>query len=217
MANQGTNITSRLNFSSLAVNAAHTDGAVIKIGTSSAPLSSSTADMSFLKLYTKSTATSGDNRGLYWKHILGGTIAATGFGDGGRFLTSVTGIGYSYASGVHATLQIETAATVTGSGAGLRATLGAASATRTLVGALSALHVCSDVGANNTLPTVNGFIRFTDDGSVKFTNLFVVPAPSNGTVFATHTTQTMTHSLKIVTEAGVAYYVMCTNAATNRG
>jgi len=44
-----------------------------------------------------------------------------------------------------------------------------------------------------------------------------VPAASNGTVFATHTTQTMTHSIRIYDDAGTAYYIMCTNAATNRG
>jgi hypothetical protein len=47
--------------------------------------------------------------------------------------------------------------------------------------------------------------------------LMNIPAPSNGTIFATHTTQTMTHSIRIVSAAGVNFYVMCTDAATNRG
>ena len=216
MANTGSNITSRLDFSNISLNAAHTDGCLIKAGTSTSPLSNSTADTSYDKRYLKSTATSGDNRLAYWKYILGGTVASTGYGDCGRFLTSVTGTGYSYASGAHATLNIETGATITGAGSGLRATLGAASATRTLVGALSAIHVCSDIGANNTMPTVHGFLRFTNDGSVALSNLMVIPNASNGTIFAAHTTQTMTHSVKFISESGTAYYFMCTNAATNR-
>lgn len=185
-------------------------------GTASAPASTATADKNFFAYWTQSTATSGDSRGIYWRHYLGGTIASTGFGDCARFFTTVTGTGYSYASGVHGTMQINAGATVTGSGSGIRATLAAAAATRTLVGALSSLHLCSDVATGNTLPSVHGFLRCTDDGAVRFGNLMVIPNASNGTIFAAHTTQTMTHSIKIISEDGTAYYVMCTNAATNR-
>ena len=188
----------------------------LKLGTSAVPFTTSTADTKFISAYSTSTATSGDSRGMYLKHTLGGTIASTGYGDGVRAYTIVTGTGYSYASGVHATMQINAGATVTGSGSGLRATLGAAAATRTLVGALSALHVTSDVATGNTMPSVHGFMRFTDDGAVKMSNLAVIPNASNGTIFAAHTTQTITHSIKIISENGTAYYVMCTNAATNR-
>lgn len=185
-------------------------------GTSAAPLSTSSADKKFIDMYTKSTATSGDSRGAYFKHTLGGAIVSTGYGDAARALCSVSGTGYSYASGLHATMEIAVGGTVTGSGAGLRATLGAAAASRTLVGKLSAVHICSDVATGNTLPTVHGFMRFTDDGLVRISNLAVIPVAANGTLFAAHTTQTLTHSIKIIDEAGTAYYIMCTNAATNR-
>ena len=185
-------------------------------GTSGSPLTTATADKNFVGFWTQSTATSGDSRGVYFRHYLGGTIASTGYGDGIRAFTTVTGTGYSYASGAHATMQINASATVTGSGSGLRATLAAAADTRTLVGALSSIHACSDVATGNTVPTVHGFMRFTDDGAVRFTNLMVIPNVSNGTIFAAHTTQTLTHSIKIISEDGTAYYVMCTNAATNR-
>jgi hypothetical protein len=185
-------------------------------GTAASPLTTAVADKNQLAFYTQSTATSGDSRGLYLRHYLGGTIAATGYGDAIRAFCTVTGTGYSYASGLHGTMQINADATVTGSGSGIRATLAAAEATRTLVGALSALHVCSDVATGNTMPTVHGFMRFTDDGAVKMSNLAVIPNASNGTIFAAHITQTMTHSIKIISENGTAYYIMCTNAATNR-
>lgn len=192
------------------------NGGGIDYGTSSSEVSTATADRKFLSMYVKTTATSGDARAIYARLNLGGTIASTGYGDAVRAWAKVSGTGYSYACGVHATMSLDASATVTGSGAGLRATLGAASQTRTLGGALAAIQADSDIGANNTMPTVHGFIRFTNSGSVALSNLFVVPNASNGTIFAAHTTQTMTHSLKIISEDGTAYYLMATNAATNR-
>jgi len=185
-------------------------------GASATKLTTATADKNFGGFYTQSTAVSGDSRGLYWKHHLDGIIAATGFGDCGRFFTSVSGTGYSYASGTHATMQIEVGGTVTGSGSGLRATLSAAAASRTLAGALSSLHVCSDIADGNTMPTVHGFMRFTDDGAVRMSNLAVIPVPANGTLLAAHITQAMTHSIRIIGEDGTPYYIMCTNDATDR-
>jgi hypothetical protein len=200
----------------LQIGATATAALAVGGGTSASPLTTATADKNFLGFWTQSTATSGDSRGLYLRHYLGGTIAATGYGDAVRAFCTVTGTGYSYASGLHGTMQINAGATVTGSGSGIRATLAAAEDTRTLAGALSALHLCSDVATGNTLPTVHGFLRCTDDGAVRFGNLAVIPNAANGTIFAAHTTQTMTHSIKIISEDGTPYYIMCTNAATNR-
>jgi hypothetical protein len=189
----------------------------IDYGTEASEVSTATADRKFVSIYVKSTAATGDARGIYARLNLAGT-ATSGYGDAVRALGYVTGTGYSYASGMHSTLRIGTGATVTGSGAGLRATLEADAATRTLSGALAALQVDSYVGANNTMPTIHGFIRFSDVGSVLLNNLMVLPATaSNNTVFATHTTQTMTHSIRIIDSAGTPYFIMCTNAATNRG
>jgi hypothetical protein len=167
-------------------------------------------------MYTKTTAVSGDSRGLYWRHYAGGTIASSGYADAIRAFMTVTGTNYTYASGLHATMQINAAATVAGSGAGVRATLAAAAESRTLGGKLAALQVDSDVATGNTMPTVHGFMRFIDNGAVRVSNLAVIPAASNGTIFAAHVTQGMTHSIKIVDENGTPYYIMCTNAATNR-
>ncbi len=119
-------------------------------------------------------------------------------------------------NGLHASLSIATSSGISGQGAAVRATLEAASASRTLGGTISALICDSNIGASNTMPTNHSFIRFVDVGSVRVSNLFQIPAASNGTIFAAHTTQTMTHSIKVIDAAGTAYYVMCTNAATNR-
>lgn len=190
---------------------------VISYGTSTAPVETATADTSFAKLYTKSSATSGDQRTIYARLELDGTTAGAGYGDCIRSWAKVGGTGYAYACGVHSTMSIDAGATVTGSGAGLRATLGAAGATRTLDGALAAIQADSDIGANNTMPTVHGFIRFTNSGSVSLSNLFVLPsAPSNGTIFAAHVTDAMTHSIRVIGPTGTAYYLMATTTVTNR-
>jgi hypothetical protein len=186
-------------------------------GTSASPLTTAVADKNFLGVWSQSTATSGDSRGLYLRHYAGGTIAATGFADAIRAFMTVTGTGYSSATGIHATMQINAAATVTGEGEGVRATLAAAAESRTLSGKLAAIKLESDIGANNTMPTIHGFMRFIDTGTIRMSNLAVIPVPSNGTVFATHVTEGMTHSIRIITETGTPYYIMCTNAATNRG
>ena len=187
---------------------------LIAYGSSSAEVETSSADTKFVSMYAKTTATSGDSRAIYSRLNLGGT---GGYGDAIRAWAKVSGTGYSYATGLHATCSVDAGATVTGSSSGLRASYGAAASTRTLGGAISALHLCSDVGAGNTMPTVNAFIRCSKDGSVDFDNFLALPAAAaNGSIFAAHTTQTMTHSIKIIDSAGTAYYVMCCDADTNR-
>jgi hypothetical protein len=182
-------------------------------GSASFPVTTGTADKNFLGYFLKTTAASGDGRGLYMRLYLGGT---GGYGDAVRAFNTVTGTGYSYASGLHGTMQINAGATVTGSGSGVRATLAAAAESRTLVGKLAAAHICSDVATGNTLPTVHGFMRFTDDGAVRLSNLAVIPVAADGTLLATHTVQAMTHSIRIIDEGGTPYYIMCASAATNR-
>lgn len=189
---------------------------ILGAGTSTTPVTTTMVNRNFLGFWTRTIATSGSSRSLYIVHYLSGATTAASYGDGIKTFTVVTGTGYSYASGLHTTMQINAGATVTGSGTGLRATLAAAAATRTLVGTLSAAHICSDIATGNTMPTVHGFLRFTDDGAVRLKNLAVIPAAANGTLFAAHTTQGMTHSIRIINGAGTPYYIMCTSAATNR-
>lgn len=155
---------------------------------------------------------SGDVRLLY------ATLNLRGVGGDGECLrprTLVYGTGINSAHGMHCTLQIAVGGAISGLGAGLRATFEAAAATRTLTGTLCALQVDSNIGANNTLPDSHAFIRIADAGAVRMSNLFDLPAAAAGTLLAAHTTQTMTHSIKFVSN-GTLYYIMCTNVATNR-
>ena len=119
-------------------------------------------------------------------------------------------------TGIHATASIAASSSISGQATAGRFTLEAAAATRSLSGTLSALIVDSNIGANNTLPATHAFVRFADVGSVALSNLMIVPTAGNGLVLAAHTTQTMTHSIKILDAAGTAYYIMCTAGATNR-
>jgi hypothetical protein len=159
------------------------------------------------------THTSDDVRLLY------ATLNLRGVGGSGECLrprTQVYGTSVPSAHGMHCTLVIAVGGAISGLGCGLRATFEAATATRTLGGTLCALQVDSYIAAGNTLPGAHAFIRVSDEGAVRMTNLLQIPNASNGTIFAAHTTQTMTHSIKIISHNGTPYYVMCCDAATNR-
>lgn len=143
-----------------------TTGLLHGAGTSTLPITTATANKNFLDYKVKTTAASGDTRGLYMRLYLGGTTAGAGYGDAVRAYTTVTGTGYAYASGVHATMSIAAGATVTGSGAGARCTLEAAAETRTLSGNVAALQLDSNIGANNTVPATAAFIRLAKIGTV---------------------------------------------------
>lgn len=157
--------------------------------------------------------TTGDVRLLYM------TLDLRGVGGSGEALrprTRVYGTSVNSAHGEHCTLHIAAGGEVSGLGAGLRATLEAAAATRTLTGTLCALQVDSNIATGNTLPASHAFMRFADNGAVAVGNLFQIPDADDGTIFAVHTTQTMSHSIKIISADGTAYYIMCTDTATNR-
>ena len=186
------------------------------VGNSSAPYQWQTAGKNALGFWVKSLATSGDSRGLYLRLYLngaGGGEAVRAFATAGAASVATGGT----MNGIHATASIgATGSSISGAANGGRFTLAADAVSRTLSGTLAAIQLCSDIGANNTLPASHAFIRFTDDGSVRFTNLMEIPNAANGTIFAAHVTQVMSHSIKIRSADGTAYYVMCTNTATNR-
>jgi hypothetical protein len=144
--------------------------AVIMGGGSTAyPISTSAINKNFIDFRTKSEAASGDCRLAYLRHTLGGVTGGAGYGDCVRAFTIVTGTGYGYASGIHATLQLNAGATVTGSGAAGRFTVAAAAETRTLSGAIAGIQIDSDIGANNTVPATVALIRLAKVGSVDVT------------------------------------------------
>ena len=158
---------------------------------------------------------SDDTRALYARLYL---ATAAGSGDAGRFYATVLGVAAAGAFGIHATASLSATGTITGLMTGARATLGIAAASRSLSGTFAALQVDSDIGTGTTMPAATtSFIRVADVGAVRIGALMDLADISDGAggLFSAHTTQSMTHSIKILYE-GTAYYIMCTDAATNR-
>lgn len=125
-------------------------------GTTSTKATTSTANKNFLGLWSETTATSGDSRGLYLRHYAGGTIATTGYSDAARIFGTVTGTGYSSATGAHITNQINTSASVTGLAAALRASLSVSGTTTQ--GTMCVLHL-DEQGDFNGVYTDWDFVR----------------------------------------------------------
>lgn len=189
----------------------------LSTGTSAAPESTSTADKKFTSIYTKSTATSGDSRGIYVKHLFSG---AGGSGEALRawgVVDNVAAATGGTVNGAHISLSVTGASgSVSGQGSALRATLGADAQTRTLNANLSALLLDSDLATGNTVPAAAAFIRVVNTGSVPILKLFKLPTVASGGLLAAHTTDAVTHSIRCVDAAGTVFYIMATTTATNR-
>lgn len=185
-------------------------------GTSTYPVYTATADKNFMGYWTKSTASSGDSRGLYLRHY----IAGTGSGEALRAYCTANvanaGTGGTL-NGAHISFSISGAlTTVSGQANAARLTLEADAQTRTLSGNLAALMVESYIATGNTVPASVAFIRVVDTGAVRVNTLFRIPNAANGTLLAAHTAQTNTHSIKIVSDDGTVYYIPCHATATGR-
>lgn len=85
------------------------------VGTTVSPAASSTANDFFVEMRTRSSATSGDNRGLYWRHEF------TGVGGGGETIRAFSKISAAVATarGAHISLDIATAGSLSGFGAAI--------------------------------------------------------------------------------------------------
>lgn len=176
----------------------------------------STADNA-MEYYLTGSHTSGDMRGIYLRLYFTG---AGGSGEAARIFSTVSGVTAATGgtvNGAHISLSLSGAsAAISGAGNALRATLGIGTGVTAPGGTQAVIQADSDIASGVTPPTGNSFIRFTNTGAVALTNLFRTPNASNGTLFATHDTDAMTHSLRCVTEGGTAFYIMCTTTATNR-
>ncbi len=206
----------RIDFSGATCLAANTDGLLIKAGTSAAKVTEDTADIKFIGIYTDCGAATGDSRTIYARHY----ITSTGSGEAGRFYTTLTAANAATGgtvNGAHISLSLDASASVSGQGNAARFTLDAAADTRTLNGNLACVMLESNIATGNTVPASLAFMRIVNLGAVSVGHLLRTAAPVNSTIFATHTTQAMSHSIRMVDDAGTPYYIMCTNAATNRG
>lgn len=184
-------------------------------GTSAAPTSTATAGKNFLGYWVKSTATSGDARGLYMRLYLAGA----GGGEAVRAYATAQAANVATGgtiNGIHASLSLDASASISGQGFAGRFTFDAAADTRTLNGNCAPVLIESNIGAGNTVPATMAHIRVTDLGAVAIKKLFRLPTVASAGLLAAHITDAMTHSIRCVDEAGTVFYIMATTTATNR-
>ena len=175
-----------------------------------------TANQNAIGYWFDTQATSGDTRGMYLRLRFSG---AAGSGEAARIFGTVNNVSAASGgtvNGAHISLSVSGASgAVSGAGNALRATLGLGAATNA-GGTLSAIQVDSDFAADATVPATAAAIRVTNSNTGVWANLLNIPNASNGTIFAAHGTDAMTHSIAIMTANGTPYWVMCTNTDANR-
>jgi len=207
-----TGIPSFIGASSGAVTAALLHGG----GTSATPCATATADKNFLGYWTKSTAATGDCRGMYLRTYFGGA----GSGEALRAYATVDFAGAAAVggtiNGMHCSLSIAAGSTISGQAFAARFTLDYATATRTTDANVCCVNLDSNIGANNTVHANNAFLRLSDTGSVPLQKFLRTPAVASAGLLAAHITDALTHSIRCVDEAGTVFYIMCTTTASNR-
>ena len=184
----------------------------VQVGASATPITITKAGV-LNGSYATTSATSGDTRLDYQKL----TFTSTGSGETLRAFSVVKGTNGATAgtiNGAHISAEIDSTGTISGAANALRATLGGTATSPG--GTLAALQVDSNFASGVTLPAATSFIRVTDTNTTTIPNLLNLPAPANGSIYATHTTQVMTHSIRIIA-GGTNYYIMCTTSTANRG
>lgn len=196
---------------SIATGVAYADPAFtsVQVGTSSVPIALTSAGV-LNGSYAKTSAASGDTRLSYQKL----TFTSTGSGEVVRGFAVVTGSGAAAAgtiNGAHFSMEAQ-GGSISGAANAVRATVGGTTAAPG--GTLSSVQLDSNFGSGVTLPGSAAFMRVTNSGTVKMTNLLNLPAPGVGQVLAAKVgTPTQTHSIKFVDDAGTTYYIMCTTTA----
>ena len=170
-----------------------------------------------LEYYLDATHTTGDMRGEYLRLKFSG---AGGSGEALRAKSTINNVSVATGgtvNGAHITLDATGAsAKVSGAANALRITFGAA-ANVALGGTCAVAQIDTDFNSAATIPPNFAFLRFTNSNTGVAPNLMRIPVAAGGSIFATHTVQGMTHSIRVVDESGTPYYIMATNAATNRG
>ena len=188
-------------------------------GTSSSPMTSALADKNFLGFWFNSTATSGDNRGLYLRTYFAG---AGGGGETARIYSTVNNVTAGTVHGAHVSLSFGTTGKVTGQGAALRATLHIANQA-TQSGTLSPIiaEIYSDGSTSDPAGSLLSFIRIVnggdatggadvDDDAALFDITGVTIATGN--LVAESTTESnYSHSVKVRVN-GTVYYMMLASA-----
>lgn len=185
------------------------------VGDANRRLTLSKASRNYTTRYFRTSHASGDIR-INYDHM---RFSAAGSGEVIRAVAEAYATGSAAAgtiNGAHITGRVGIGGTVSGALNAIRATLEVAGTTPTPGGTLAAIELDVNASASTTWGNEDAFIRITNSGSTALTNLLNMAAPSNGTILATHSTQTNTHSIKF-RAGGVTYYIPCHATATGRG
>ena len=190
-----------------AIGVAYADPALnsFEVGTATVPIAN-TASGNLNQVYSRTTHTSGDFRGLYSRV----DFAGAGAGETLRAFSRVVaaqGAGQT-TNGAHISLSVNSGGSISGAGNALRATLGVATGV-TPGGTLAAIQVDSDFPNTVTLPGSAAFLRFTNSGTGSITNLMNVPAA----MVATDVASAVSHTIRIVASDGTPYYLMVSDTA----
>lgn len=175
----------------------------VQVGTSTVPVAVTSAGV-INGSYATSSATSGDTR-LDYKKL---TFSSTGSGETLRAFSVVTGSNGATAgtiNGAHISMEVQ-GGTISGAGNALRATVGGTTASPG--GTLAAIQADTNWDSGVTLPGSASWIRFTESGSAKTTNLFNVPAA----MVVTKSAAAVAKTIKIVDDAGTPWYIMVSAA-----
>jgi hypothetical protein len=194
-----------------------TSGKLLGSGATGANAALGTTAGNALEFYLNATHTTGDMRGEYLRLYFSGI---GGSGEALRAVGTINGVSVAAGgtvNGAHISLTSAGAGSkVTGAANALRVTFGAGALVDT-GGTCSTIQVDTDFAADATVPPNFAFLRFTNSNTLLSGNLMRIPnvtaAPG---LLAAHVTEGMTHSIKIVSEDGTPYYIMCASAATNR-
>jgi len=191
---------------SIATGVAYADPSFVsvQVGTSTVPVQISAAGV-LNGSYATTSAASGDTRLSYQKL----TFSSTGSGETLRAFSVVTGAGAAAAgtiNGAHISCEMQ-GGSISGAANALRATIGGTTASPG--GTLAAIQVDTNFDSGVTLPGSASFIRFTESGTAKMTNLLNVPA-----AIVTATAGTAAKSIKIVASDGTPYWILLATAAS---
>jgi hypothetical protein len=171
----------------------------VQVGTSAVPVAVTSSGV-INGSYATTSATSGDTR-LDYKKL---TFSSTGSGETLRAFSVVTGASAATAgtiNGAHISMEVQ-GGSISGAANALRATVGGTTASPG--GTLAAIQADTNWDSGVTLPGSAAWIRFTESGTAKMTNLLNVPAA----MVTVKGSAALSHKIKIVDSAGTAYYIM---------
>lgn len=189
-------------------------------GSSSDKFDMGSTAVNMVALYSKTNHTTGDSRGIRVQHYWETAGTSSHGGEAIRAVGVVNGVAVAQSgtvNGAHITISLSgAAAAVSGASNAIRATYEVGTGVTAPGGTNAALQLDSNIASGVTQATKTFFMRLTNSGSVAIGKFMETPNASDGTIFAAHGTDAMTHSLKCETAGGTAFYVMCTTESGNR-